>query len=547
MNTAACPQCHDEVTIPPNAPRSAQVRCPWCREEFELSAVLDALPPMLEIVSTSHRFAASDDTDEGFALAGGEDFAASEPSGANAHAPAFDFAGGGGTASAAPTTARPRAAKVATSGRPKRKEKSVVAEMFKVVIGGVVGLILAQLILWWLPDKYKRDPFELGPVVSQYAPWIVPAMFHANGGAATSDSSRESNPSRTVDTSGGSQVASSSPIPANSGNTSGGHNLDEAWANNQSRQQAENQGALLGAGSSPNESTPADPLAAAPTVPENPTLGQDPLEIPEPDLSLAPGIGSPAESGSSVPLASDPFASGAAMPEAATPQPPSPVDAADQATPAETPNSTPSGTADSPAPGTTQNESVGGVRDAPTFSTEEIRAALTQAQAAESVFFNADTGAAENAQRDYYAALTRLAEKITFADPQQGELQDLQEQVHAALSQGNVRERAKMLISLGPARLSLSKDSRPDQGVVLFGRIQSVEQQGKLWETRLEMPASGGPNVIPIFASEKPSHDPGATVIILGAIVDEPSQHIPEYRGSLPSVVWSGQAVTLTR
>jgi hypothetical protein len=502
---------------------------------------------MLEIVSTSHRFAASGDGDEGFALAGGEDFPASEPSGANAHAPAFDFAGGGGTATAAPTTARPRTAKVATTGRPKRKEKSAVAEVFKVVIGGVVGLILAQLILWWLPDKYKRDPFELGPVVSQYVPWIVPAMFHANGGAAMGNSSRESDPVRTVDTSGESQVASSSQLPANNRNTSGGQNLDEAWANNQSRQQAENQGALLGAGSTPNESAPEDPLAAGPAVPENPTLAQDPLEIPEPDLSLTPGIDSTAESSSSVPLASDPFASGVASPEAATPQPPSPVDAADQAVPAETPGGIPPNLDASTTPATPQNESVNGVRDVPTFSTEEIRAALTQAQAAESVFFNADSGTAENAQRDYYAALTSLAEKITFADPQQRELQNLQEQVHAALSQGNIRERAKMLISQGPARLSLSKDSRPNQGVVLFGRIQSVEQQGKLWETRLEMPASGGPNVIPIFASEKPSHDPGATVIILGAIVDEPSQRIPEYRGSLPSVVWSGQAVTLTR
>jgi hypothetical protein len=79
----------------------------------------------------------------------------------------------GGTAAVTPARRR------ALAKRP-RKKTGPVMEGVKIVFGGVLGLVIAQAILWWMPwTKYRKDPFKLGPKVSQYAPWIVPEVFHA--------------------------------------------------------------------------------------------------------------------------------------------------------------------------------------------------------------------------------------------------------------------------------------------------------------------------------------------------------------------------------
>jgi len=49
-------------------------------------------------------------------------------------------------------------------------------EMVKIVLGGVVGIGLAIVAIWWIA---KNDPFTLGPTVSKYVPQIVPKQFHA--------------------------------------------------------------------------------------------------------------------------------------------------------------------------------------------------------------------------------------------------------------------------------------------------------------------------------------------------------------------------------
>ena len=52
MIVANCPRCFDPVRIPDELPGAAQLRCPLCQAEFELSEILDHLPPALEVVGT---------------------------------------------------------------------------------------------------------------------------------------------------------------------------------------------------------------------------------------------------------------------------------------------------------------------------------------------------------------------------------------------------------------------------------------------------------------------------------------------------------------
>jgi hypothetical protein len=47
-------------------------------------------------------------------------------------------------------------------------------EFVKIVLGGLAGVIIAQLILWWLPGDLRRDPFGLAPRLPTWLQWLRP-------------------------------------------------------------------------------------------------------------------------------------------------------------------------------------------------------------------------------------------------------------------------------------------------------------------------------------------------------------------------------------
>ncbi len=150
MAVVACPKCRDEVTVPPGASPEALVRCPLCWEEYALSEALRKLPPSLIVI---------DDAESG-------EYA--DSSGA-ARPFAFEEA-------AAPKAAAP--AQLRTVPRPRQQTsiKRVAIMLVMWVGGGVLGLSLGYLLIWWV---IRKDPFELGPPVSRIFAPIVPAEFRA--------------------------------------------------------------------------------------------------------------------------------------------------------------------------------------------------------------------------------------------------------------------------------------------------------------------------------------------------------------------------------
>lgn len=175
MTTVHCPRCRDEVSVPAKASRSALVRCPLCTEEYLLSEAMADAPPTLIVIGGEEdegelvgAGAAAAGAGLGYELAGG--------TGAVGGAGARMGVGTNMFDSSAPSGATVSPAKPMVRGvaRPKRKEKSAIGEILKVLIGGVVGLSLGLIALWWI---FGKDPLELGPKVSPYAPWLVPAQF----------------------------------------------------------------------------------------------------------------------------------------------------------------------------------------------------------------------------------------------------------------------------------------------------------------------------------------------------------------------------------
>ncbi len=165
-----CPHCGDEVRAPADADERAEVRCPLCKEEFVLGDALGDLPPLLEIVSTGHQF-----TTTANGADGGFDFGEKSDSGGAATAVATT------SSTTSSTTARTSTKRART---PQRPQKSMGGEMVKIIGGGVVGVTLAILILWW---GFRKDPFQLGAPVSRIFPAIVPAELRGGAGKSSEE------------------------------------------------------------------------------------------------------------------------------------------------------------------------------------------------------------------------------------------------------------------------------------------------------------------------------------------------------------------------
>jgi hypothetical protein len=157
MSIVRCPRCRDEVTIPAKAPLTALVRCPLCHEKYLLSEAASQLPPALILVVSEL-----------------------EPKAADQHATndapdADDYRLGeiqGGLIETQASFQPP----VRLAPRPVRKEKNALAEAAKIIGGGIAGLAMGLVVLWW---GLRQDPLELGPSVATYVPWLVPQEFHA--------------------------------------------------------------------------------------------------------------------------------------------------------------------------------------------------------------------------------------------------------------------------------------------------------------------------------------------------------------------------------
>ena len=174
MSIVRCPRCRDEVTVPARASQKALVRCPLCLEEYVLQEALSLMPPALEVIDGSLGVEEPALTAVG-AAAGDESYElAGRGERSSGFAGAFDASPGAGSATVG---LRP----AFKGARPKRKERGILGTVLGPVLGGIVGIVLAQLVLWWL---FSKDPVQLGPEVAKYVPQIVPEQFRENGSSS---------------------------------------------------------------------------------------------------------------------------------------------------------------------------------------------------------------------------------------------------------------------------------------------------------------------------------------------------------------------------
>jgi hypothetical protein len=522
------PRCDDLVTLPAGLTPDTRVRCPYTKEEFLIQEILDSLPPMLEVIDgpaattvpvapTAEAGAAEDllmaeaagDVSTTVAAEEGEapapagdamfDFlhgpstavqekeeaaeeakgpALFEPTGEGAAsaAGAFDVTGEGAAAGAAESTAAPSRMKVRP--RPKKKPKSAVVEIIKVVLGGFGGLLIAQIILWWaVPTgcSANPDPIGLAPKLPSFLHWMAPERLR--------------NP----------DAVRPAPGPAVEGTQQGNGQRDPQAATVQ--QTPEELGTPFPAPG--QENTTDDGKAQSHTDEDDSLAGLD-VDVPGiDDDNLKPdGIG---ELEIEDPLESMP--------------------------------------ADSPT-------NTLGVLNPPTYDGEQLGESLkaAQAQQDEMEALGGLAGKDLRAIAAFYMPFCDLAQRATYVDPNELEARAQIEAVEKTLKE--LGKDKRNLDALGPVTeyyLDM-KGTRKSEGILLAGVVRKIESRGKLYGTSVAI-AGTDERVVMVLSRIDPESkiSEGDRVIILGAMVKDPSANLGGYEGSEKEVVWGGLPVVLPK
>jgi hypothetical protein len=199
MSVVACPKCAEKVTLPPQTPPAARVRCPLCGENYLLEEAMSALPPMLEVLELPEGYLPASDVDISTAafLATPDrpalldddmgEFKLEAPEGGVAVADddlAATFDEWGPTRSTAaihePDTVATPQELIQTPLRRKKKQVNPLFHVIGIVMGGVLAIPAALMILLWLPGSWRRDIVPIGPWLGEHAPFLAPADFRKN-------------------------------------------------------------------------------------------------------------------------------------------------------------------------------------------------------------------------------------------------------------------------------------------------------------------------------------------------------------------------------
>jgi hypothetical protein len=504
MTIVRCPRCRDEVTLPDKASPRALVRCPLCLEEYLLAEVLADAPPTLIVIggevpgeilappgsgwgepqaSVEYRLA-----DERAAQAPQSDGALAEPTG---------FASG--SIAVGPGTGLRPAPRVL---RPRRAEKSVVAEAVKVVAGGVIGLALGLLVLWW---GLRRDPLELGPTFSAYVPWLVPRQFHGSGA-----------------------IRRGGPPPAN---------RPSATASTDTSTQQDSLQEKKGKRKAPSRKEPSgrdrpDELQTLPLL-EEPAA--KPAAAPELSLPLELPAQRPEPPKASTPSPPPPAADASRSPP--RPPAPEPQDNLERAKPPPMPDlrdlldlSFPVSEEEHPLAKLLLASSVADTVAAVASAEEALRAyeALPRD----------DASARQKAFAAWYAALGQVAQTLGPVLPDDEDPSARQASLHPLLdrledSPGKRSAAAHLTLQTWP-------QATHGQGLLVVGKVAQCFEQGPPYRLLLEVQVRDQALTLPLVLGTRPAdfcqeHD---ELIVLGRVIERPHERLAGYADEHPKVLW---------
>lgn len=174
-----CSRCKEVVRLPVSS--TAWVRCPHCQSEYPIEQILDQLPPALEAIPTPSPLSAS-----GVEVAPSSQQPVLDGS---CSSPVVDINTGTGHTEPANTQqsnpqlvidevkAEVRSPENLRAERRKnvaRRKSDPSLGFAKVALGGFAGVVIGQLILWWLPLPYRTDPLKIAPKLPSPVKFLAP-------------------------------------------------------------------------------------------------------------------------------------------------------------------------------------------------------------------------------------------------------------------------------------------------------------------------------------------------------------------------------------
>ncbi|MFV1966822.1 MAG: hypothetical protein ACC628_15460 [Pirellulaceae bacterium] len=535
MSIVNCPRCREQVSIPAETSVEASVQCPLCQEEYRLEVALSQLPPVLIVIDDPQGTAipvSADEDHDGQAftgLAGPEvaeedadpvDFAPGEP------APAFQFESGS-TPVAAPTRRVRRS-------RPTRRKGSPMRQVVQIVAGGAAGVIMAQLILWWAPlnlSLNNRDLTGFGRKYGNYVPFLVPSSIR-NAGDPDGEKEVAGSESRRLDT----EAFADANVP-----DQGSQIPDYPFAESH----LQGPGSLSDAG---NTGAPEEPkprkregrnerqrASGGPSGAQDENAGEDQdLALPDEAPQSKEPAGDRLRAGMRVDVPSIGLASPV---ENLSPDIPPPSAGVPGMGPSES----------EPASDPAKVHQTPGLRNAPMVDGGDVGLRFSEALNANIALDTTEDPELAEKRRllaEFYRSFASLGEALTFVDPRDEKVAEQMGDVDKLLQE--IGEQKEKLDLVGAITPSWMDHSRLNDGVFLFGTVQSVTPQGPYHETRLKLASRDQREVVVVSMHDPGEHyQPGARIFVLGTIVEEPARKLGAYTGDATVVVLDGRHYSL--
>lgn len=187
---------------------------------------------------------------------------------------------------------------------------------------------------------------------------------------------------------------------------------------------------------------------------------------------------------------------------------------------------------------------VGQLRNAQFYSVAELGATLPAADGAHRRFLAGDLSRKEDvaAMGQAYIELCKLADQFTLTNPAEYGNELVTKQMNAKnIFRGAVGDPARRNDLAMIAGRWLQHARRPNQGVVVLGKVTDLQAQGVWTEYTIETPLGDSSAVSKVLVEGVPFKS-GADVAVVGTIVADPRQAIDGYAGEAQQVIVSGFA-----
>ena len=546
MFLADCPNCRKPILIPGNHMK-AVAQCPLCEYEFSVEGIASSEVPIAEILRSDFSTIDGDakqSSDQSLdfdldrekapveaetALAKSEeprpnfDFVDESDRGPGAsdavmtQAVASPFSGADGESAATP----PKTSVAASRSVPRRGRNPLV-EIFKVLGGGIAGLAIAQLILWWLPGTWRRDPLSLAPQLPTFAAFAAPESLRFPNRKPTQPGDNTTPPSPTP----GEDFPRLPPNESDIDLGNAGLNADLPTEPDNQANDAD--GSLE---DHDETGTASEPETTAPGPPNDTSPEERPSASIDDDRSVAevnPPITIPSDDGT---IDDDTIAG-------------------DNTLSVDDQNNDLDDNDDPPVtPSEDTEPKYVGLIDPPLISNEEFSEALNAATALTAAMgTDPNQRPGTKARQQFYIRLAKLGLAATYRDVPTTNSDELAKTAALLTAIGNDRFKFNLIGASVTGWLKYS--GRDTEGVVIAGYARQVQPLGDLFVTKVEL--AGKPDrFMNVLSKSDPRQDqqmPIATdqaVVILGIISDEPTEQIAGYESEATQVIWQGVHVTL--